>query len=133
MKKQFIIAFPFQTSAMVGEMSMRTCGSNLAIEMHVDADHDIAKVTILFEKQRAFRKRAEAYCTEWHVKDVYDSVCLITDSDWIAELKEACPTHFRDAWVMNHFMTYIDGYGCIEVIAESFCIKNADDVDFENT
>lgn len=77
------------------------------------------RVGVLFSKPRAFRKREETYCTAWHVKETYDTVCEVDDSEWVAELRRDAVPEWRDRWVMRHFMIYVDGFGCLEVVAES--------------
>lgn len=63
--------------------------------------------------------RTEIYCTSWHVKDTYDTVCEIMESDWVAELRRDAVSEWRDYWIMRHFIIYVDSFGCLEVIAES--------------
>jgi hypothetical protein len=75
--------------------------------------------SVLFSKPRAFRKREETYCTGWHVKDTYDTVCEVAESGWVAELRNDAVPEWRDHWVMRHFMIYLDSFGCLEVVAES--------------
>jgi hypothetical protein len=41
------------------------------------------------------------------------------DSDWVAELRSDAVPEWRDRWVLRHFTVYLDGFGCLEVIAES--------------
>ena len=54
----------------------------LLLSMVCDDDGRRQPVGVLFVKPRAFRKREEIYCTGWHVKNVYDTVCEIRESDW---------------------------------------------------
>ena len=98
--------------------------------MICDDDGYERQVTVAFIKPRAFRKREETYCTAWHVKDVYDTVCEVTASQWVAELRNDAVPEWRDHWVMRHFMIYLDAFGCVEVVAESATL---DDEDFKNS
>jgi hypothetical protein len=69
-----------------------------------------------FEKVRAYRHRAEAHCTVWHVEGVYDTLAEISDSEWASELK-AADTSRR--WEIRHFMIYVDSSGSYEIVAAS--------------
>jgi hypothetical protein len=80
-------------------------------------------VKIDFVKPRAFRKRAEIYCKGFHL-EAYDTVCEIEDSEWVAELRNDSVPEWRYYWVMRHFMVYLDGFGCLEVIAESVSFED---------
>jgi hypothetical protein len=91
----------------------------LLLSLVCDDDGRKQPVGVLFVKPRAFRKREETYCTGWHVKDAYDTVCEIRESDWVKELRHDATPEWRDSWVMRHFMIYVDSFGCLEVIAES--------------
>lgn len=81
---------------------------------------------VIFSKPRAFRKRAEVHCAKRHVDGVLDTVCEITGSDWTAELSEATLAAWRNRWVMRHFMLYLEGFGCLEVVAESVALAVLD-------
>jgi len=72
---------------------------------------------IVFDRARAFRNLAEPYCTEWHIKDAYDTVVEVENSDWASELIDAAPEHLKRAFVMNHYLVYLDSFGALEVIA----------------
>lgn len=97
----------------------------LLLSMVCDDDGVDRPIEVLFIKPRAFRKREETYCTEWHVKDVYDTVCEIKESDWVAELRKDAVPEWRDRWMMRHFMIYFDSFGCLEVIAESVSLDES--------
>ncbi len=77
---------------------------------------------VRFEKVRAFRAREESHCTAWHVKDAYDTVAEVMDSDWVGELQAAERAETWGSWEMHHFMIYIDSEGCFEVIAQSWSL-----------
>jgi hypothetical protein len=94
--------------------------------MDFDDEGQRRSACLRFVKQRAFRKRAEIYCTRWHVEGVYDTVCEVQPSDWVEELRAAAVPEWRDQWVMRHFMIYVDGFGCLEVVAESVVLDDDD-------
>jgi hypothetical protein len=56
------------------------------------------------------------------VKDVYDTVGEVMDSDWVGELAAAEPTERWGSWETHHFMIYIDSEGCFEVVAQSWSL-----------
>ena len=76
---------------------------------------------ILFANIRAHKKTAELCCTQWH-QDAPNTVCSVEDSEWVKELKADSPEDLKDKWVMNHYLIYLDGVGCIEAVADEVFI-----------
>ena len=118
MQKLKILELPFPSTACISDPTL-TDGIELLLSMDFDDEGVTRSASLRFVKARAFRKRAEIYCTSWHVSDVYDTVCEVQGSDWVQELRADSVPEWRDRWVMRHFMIYVDGYGCLEVVAES--------------
>jgi hypothetical protein len=119
MHKKTIFELPFPTTSLICDPVLRTGDDGgLLVSMKCDNGNSISSFSLSFEKPRAFRKRAEIYCTPWHISDAYDTVCEIFDSDWVVELKFNAIPEWRDKWVMRHFMIYIDSFGCLEVVGE---------------
>lgn len=77
---------------------------------------------VRFEKLRAYRWRAESYCTAWHIEGAYDTIAEVEESQWVAELVAAEPEHRRGFWAMRHFMLYVDSAGCFEAVAASWAL-----------
>lgn len=127
MKKQELLALPYPTSALRHEPHLRTEGSDLLLLLEFDVQGHEPAFSLRFRKQRAFRKRSEAYCTGWHVSDVYDTLCEIKDSEWIKELQADAGPSRSGRWVLCHFMIYIDSFGCLEVVAESATLEQTSD------
>lgn len=75
--------------------------------------------TVEFEDARAYRYRAESHCTEWHV-EAYDTLLEVEGSPWIDELIAVMPSDLHDLFHMHHYMIYLDGVGCYEVVAGSW-------------
>jgi len=119
MNKQELFALPFPSTAVIRGPVLCTDGGDLLLSMDFDDDGQRRSASLRFVKQRAFRKRSEIYCTGWHVKDTYDMLCEIKESDWVAELRNDAVPDWRNRWVMRHFIIYVDSFGCLEVIAES--------------
>ncbi len=119
MQKLKVLELPLASTAVIGDPTLRTDGGDLLLSMDFDDAGQRRSARLRFVKQRAFRKRAETYCTSWHVKDTFDTVCEVQGSDWVQELRTAAQPEWRDRWVMRHFMVYVDSFGCLEVVAES--------------
>jgi hypothetical protein len=75
---------------------------------------------IKFGNVCAMRKRAERCCTEWHIRDAYDTLVEVEDSDWVKEVRADMAERWRNKWDMHHYMIYLDSAGCFEVIAASW-------------
>lgn len=123
MKKLPILLFPYASTSAINEPVLVDEERGLLLSMCCDDEGLQRPFGILFIKPRAFRKRGEIYCTEWHVNDVYDTVCEIEESDWVQELRCDAVPDLRDYWVMRHFMVYADSFGCLEIVAESVILE----------
>lgn len=119
MQKQKVLELPFPSTALICDPLLYIDMADLLLSMSFDDNKNEVSFRLKFLKQRAFRKRSEIYCTEWHIADPYDTVCEIKESDWVAELRNDAVPEWRDYWVMRHFIIYIDSFGCLEVIANS--------------
>jgi len=124
MNKLPLFSLPYSSTAVIHGPSLLDENRGLIISMTCDDNGREQSVGVLFVKPRAFRKREETYCTGWHVNDVYDSVCEIQESEWVRELQAAAAPEWRHHWVMRHFMIYLDGFGCFEVVAESAVLED---------
>lgn len=120
-----VLELPFASTAIADNPVLRTEGGDLLLSMNFDDEGRIRAATLRFVKQRAFRKRSEIYCTAWHVTDVYDTVCEVSESDWVQELRLASSVASRNRWVMRHFMIYVDSFGCLEVVAEAAVLDDS--------
>jgi hypothetical protein len=81
------------------------------------------KSGIVFNNVKAKRTRAQVACTPWHIEDAYDKLVEILDSEWIKEiLLETKSRRERsgEEWELHHYLLYLDGSGCIEVVAGSW-------------
>lgn len=118
MNKTPLFSLPCPSTAAVGDPCLLDEDRGLVLSVVCDDDGRARHSEVVFLKPRAFRKRAETYCTAWHVQGAYDTVCEVVDSDWVAELQRDAVPEWRDRWVMRHFMIYLDSFGCLEVVAE---------------
>jgi hypothetical protein len=74
-----------------------------------------------FYRAPAMRNRSEECCTAWHIEGAYDTLVEVEGSSWLEEITAAIPVQLRDRYKpLHHFMIYLDGSGCIEVIAEAW-------------
>lgn len=133
MKTHKLFELPFATTALVRDPSLSTDGGDLLLAMDFDDNGQHRPLKLWFVKPRAFRKRAEIYCTSWHVRDAYDTVCEVEESDWVEELRAACVPDWRDRWEMRHFMIYVDSFGCLEVVAESVLLNGGSEMNSGGT
>jgi len=119
MEKLPLFSLPCPSTAAINGPKLIDESRGLLLRLVCDDDGHERQTGVLFVKPRAFRKREEIYCTAWHVKDAYDVVCEVKESDWVAELRNDAVPDWRNRWVMRHFMIYVDSFGCLEVVAES--------------
>jgi len=124
MQKLKILELPSPSTACISYPTLSE-GGDLLLSMDFDDECAAQSACLRFVKARAFRKRAEIYCTAWHVTDTYDTVCEVQESDWVQELRSDSVPEWRDRWVMRHFIIYVDSYGCLEVVAESVVLDDA--------
>lgn len=119
MTKIPVLALPYPSTGLVEEPVLSFSDGALRVAMNFDDEGDTKKTELVFARRRSFRSRAEIHCSEWHVKDCYDVVCEVVESDWVQELRHSTVPDLRDEWVMRHFILYIDSTGCIEIICEN--------------
>lgn len=120
MKKVPLFSLPFPSTAAVQGPVLIDDERGVVLSLTCADEEGRPHVsTVIFSSPRAFRKREETYCKAWHVQDVYDAICEVTESDWVEELRRDAVPEWRDRWVMRHFIVFIDGFGCLEVVADS--------------
>lgn len=122
-----VASLPTPSTAFTSDARLVDLGTSLEIRYEFDRDGALFRGVIEFRKVRASRWRAEPYCTVWHIKDCYDTVAEVLESDWVEELQEAQTTGQR-SWMMRHFMIYLDSAGCFEFVAESALMSDAEPV-----
>lgn len=123
-QKREILELPFASTAILRGPVLSTDGGDLLLAMDFDDEGATRSARLRFVKQRAFRMRSETYCTAWHVTATFDTVCEVQESDWVLELRSASIPHWRDRWVMRHFIIFVDSFGCLEVVAESVALED---------
>ena len=118
-QKKSILVLPFASTAVISGPALCMDGADLLLSMDFDDEGETRTICLRFLQHRAHRFRSECYCTAWHIEEVYDTVCKVSGSKWIKELRVDAVPEWRDYWVMRHFMIYVDSFGCLEVVAES--------------
>jgi hypothetical protein len=81
------------------------------------------KSGITFSNVRAKRTRSDEACTAWHIEEVYDTLVEVQESEWVDQIMadtQDRQQRFGQTWTLHHYMVYLDGSGCIEVIADSW-------------
>lgn len=119
MKKKVLFELPESASHIVEDPQLLIIGADLELSLvfFSNSSSERKEFKIRFLKERAFRKISELYCEPWHVEETYETCCEVINSDWVSELKKSCNGTWED-WVHRHFIIFIDGLGCLEVIAE---------------
>src|SRR5690349_11978486 len=82
MEKLRLFSLPCPSTAPVHGPTLVDQDRGLLLSLVCIEDGRERRAGVLFVKPRAFRKREEIYCTSWHVKDTYDTVCEVRESDW---------------------------------------------------
>jgi hypothetical protein len=98
-------------------------GGEIAVEIEHKTGNRADRSQLVFTKPRVYCRRAESHCTEWHIGESYDAVSEVLESEWVDTVRRETAKGWRDTWVMRHFKIYFDGWGCLEVICESFAFE----------
>lgn len=110
------VVLPFPSTSLVEEPFLTFDGASLLLRLVFFADGDQRVWEIVFERARSFVHRAEPYCTAWHYENSYDTVMVVDESPWVAEL-EAAAGGAGGGPAGWHFVLTIDSWGCLEVVA----------------
>ena len=74
-----------------------------------------------FSKIRAYRYKADAYCSLWEIEFSSCTLIEVLESRWIKELRsKSMYGKDDDCFIMRHFMFSFDEEGCFEIIAGSW-------------
>lgn len=115
-KPLFTIAAP--STSIYSGVKLSHPGGILTIYFDYKRDGKIYQSGLSFDKVRAYRYRAESHCTEWHIKEFYDTLSEIENSQWVESIKKDTPSDIK--WGMKHYIIYFDSAGCYEIIASSW-------------
>lgn len=82
---------------------------------------ELVRSGLRFAKISAIRRRSERTSTPAHIEGNYDTLVEVDNSQWLAEvLAESSAAWRQDLSKQHHYMIYLDGLGCLEVLAESW-------------
>lgn len=115
---------PTGTTALAVELEIFDGRDGFAFRYTYFLDDDPLIAEVAFEGVRAYRWRAEAHCTVWHVNGTYNTLVEIENSEWVRELITAEPRHLRAPREIRHFMISFDDNGCLEVAAKSWSFRD---------
>ncbi|PRC92387.1 hypothetical protein [Solimicrobium silvestre] len=124
MNKQKVLMLPYPTSPVLDGTELRSIGADIYLKIPFDVEGSERIVTVRFINVCAYRQRAESHCTSWHVKDVFDNVSLVVESDWVIELRSVTQLEHKNSFDLNHFITYVNEFGSLEVIAKDVVIES---------
>jgi hypothetical protein len=91
-------------------------GTDVLLTYVVKSSLGLTQRGLRFSGVRAFQFRGEPECTPWHITDVYERLAEVSDSVWLADLRQTKSAQ-RAAWPMHHYMLYREDVGCYEVAA----------------
>lgn len=111
---------PEPSTAFVSEVVFEKRGGTVRLRYEYDRDGVVYRSGIAFAGVRALRQQAESHCTAELVREAYDTLVEVEGSDWIRELRAAQPERNRGCGEVRHYMIYLDGSGCYEVVARSW-------------
>jgi hypothetical protein len=117
--KRLLYEVPVASTEFITEAIL--CGN--LIRYSYEKEGLIYKSGIFFKNVKAKRTRTESACRIWHIKDAYDTLVEVENSEWVNEILVDGYGHQKshnEIWNLHHYMIYIDSIGCIEVISESW-------------
>ena len=118
---------PVPSTALEGSILFVDKGAEVTLVARFRENGKGRRTELSFSKVRAYRQRAEVHCTPAHIEGAYDTLVEVRESAWVAELLRDTPDRWRKAWLMRHFMIFIDSSGCYEVVAENWSAHAYDD------
>jgi hypothetical protein len=120
MEKWKVGELPAPSAAFTTDVLLEQRGSGLALRFQYD-DEGVKRGAVLeFEGVRAHRHLAEGVCSAWHVEEAFDTIVDVRGSPWLEELEVVAYERGQPPGELHHFMVYIDGDGCYEVVARSW-------------
>jgi hypothetical protein len=78
---------------------------------------------IQFRRIEATKTHSESASTVWHIEGAYDTLVEIEESPWIEQIQADTSDRQRrhgERWELHHYMIYLDSFGTLEVIAQSW-------------
>jgi len=101
------------------EVDIAFSGGLLSMRYRYSRDGPMCKGGYLFRHVRAFRHKADAYCTKDELETSYCRLVEILESGWVGELQDS-NMYDEELWPMHHYRFFFPDEGCYEVVAESW-------------
>lgn len=115
--KRPIIELPAPSTALTEGVTFLRRGRRVSLTMSFSWEDVESSWILQFQNVRADSHLTEAACTAWHIRDVYDTVCEIEDSEWGNSVSEVVQDHSHEEAQLKHYMVFFDGEGVFEFIA----------------
>jgi RHS repeat-associated protein len=109
-----------ESTAMYSEVKLFYSGGQLVLQFDYDRNGSIYRSGIKFNGVIAHRHRSDPLCTAWHIEEVYDILAEIQRSSWLYELQTDARQNENEYPKSFHYMIYLDGSGCYEIVAGSW-------------
>ncbi len=90
-----------------------------SLKLRYDTDSEDVWVTVIFCGAIAYRFIPD-YCVTESMVAAYSKICIIENSDWIAELNQNSEFDFSPS--IKHYSIFFDHNGYLEVLARSYDI-----------
>ena len=107
---------PVASTSLDEEVESAFDGGTLTLSFVYTTEHLTYHSRVRFFGVRAHRHRAERFCTEWEIKDAYDTIVEVEDSRWVTELQAVARDLGQVVSPLRQFMIYIDSAGCFEAV-----------------
>ena len=114
--KHYVLPVP--STDLDGPVRLEDDGSQVTLSFECAASGKRVVGRLRFGKVRAYRHRAEVYCTAWHIEDAYDTLVEVQSSRWAEEIRSQTSRGWTEEWTLRHFMIYLDSAGCYELLAD---------------
>jgi hypothetical protein len=106
--------FPVSSTSINSRVELVKHGTEAVLSFDFfdeDKDDEVFNGAILFKN------------TLLHIRDSYDTLIEVDDSDWLREIMELNEEAFIFWENLKHFMIFLDGYGLYEFISTDFEIS----------
>jgi hypothetical protein len=91
-----------------------------------EKESKVQNVSIRFRRAMLVMQRAESFSRVEHIRDCYDTLVEVEDSEWLAAEKDSLSkARMKEA---HHYMVYFDSPGSFELIAEGWSVEDTPEV-----
>lgn len=114
---------PFPSTDLLRDVECVSVGDTVRLLLAWDAEGGEDRYALTFHGVRASSHHSEAACSAWHIEGVYDTVCEVTPSDWLVQVRPRVERVWPGVGALSHFMVYLDSDGCHEFLARSWNLE----------